>query len=91
VVRGVYRGRWASGGFGQTPECLSLEGRFDAEAIHHSRAGETADHREDMNRADGGLFRHHCHLETHSLLRSIVSASLTGLNLALAQRLRLFS
>ena len=27
-------------------EHLSLEACFDAEAIHHSRAGETADHKE---------------------------------------------
>jgi 2-(1,2-epoxy-1,2-dihydrophenyl)acetyl-CoA isomerase len=27
-------------------ETLSLEACFDAEAIHHSRAGETADHKE---------------------------------------------
>ena len=27
-------------------ENLSLEACFDAEAIHHSRAGETADHKE---------------------------------------------
>jgi 2-(1,2-epoxy-1,2-dihydrophenyl)acetyl-CoA isomerase len=27
-------------------EHMSLEACFDAEAIHHSRAGETADHKE---------------------------------------------
>jgi 2-(1,2-epoxy-1,2-dihydrophenyl)acetyl-CoA isomerase len=27
-------------------EHLSLEACFDAEAIHHTRAGETADHKE---------------------------------------------
>ena len=27
-------------------ECLSLEACFDAEAMHHSRSGETADHKE---------------------------------------------
>jgi 2-(1,2-epoxy-1,2-dihydrophenyl)acetyl-CoA isomerase len=27
-------------------ERLALEDCFDAEALHHSRAGETADHRE---------------------------------------------
>jgi 2-(1,2-epoxy-1,2-dihydrophenyl)acetyl-CoA isomerase len=27
-------------------EHLSLEACFDAEAIHHSRSGETADHKE---------------------------------------------